>query len=78
MWLALLVFRSQWRWLYGLQLLPESIPEVIRHVAGAVALLPAAWLFGVLTTPAPPLVEPPGERLSQSPAEALPQPDRSE
>ncbi len=60
MWLALLLFRSQWRWWDSLQLLPESVPEVMRHVIGAVALLPAAWIFRVWAAP-PPIAALPNE-----------------
>lgn len=42
-WLGLLVFRANWSWLLGWQLLPDLIPEVMRHVLGAVLLAPLVW-----------------------------------
>lgn len=43
-WLALLALRAGWSDFLGLQALPSSIPEVARHVAGALLLVPLAWL----------------------------------
>ena len=42
-WLGLLVFRANWSWLLGWQLLPDQVPEVMRHVLGALLLAPLVW-----------------------------------
>ncbi len=43
-WLGLLVFRSLWSWLDRIYL-PQVVPTVMWHVAGALALAPVAWLI---------------------------------
>lgn len=42
-WLGLLVFRANWSWLLAWQLLPDQVPEVMRHVLGALLLAPLVW-----------------------------------
>ncbi len=42
-WLGLLVFRANWSWLLSWQLLPDQVPEVMRHVLGALLLAPLVW-----------------------------------
>jgi len=53
-WLGLLVLRAQWAWLGSCQWLPEAIPEVLRHVAGAILLAPVVWLLVQLSGSAQP------------------------
>ncbi len=48
-WLGLLVFRANWSWLLRLQILPEGLPEVMRHVLGALLLAPLVWLLCRMT-----------------------------
>ncbi len=47
-WLGLLLFRANWSRINSLQLWPELLPEVARHVFGALLLAPAAWYVGKL------------------------------
>lgn len=44
LWLGLLVFRANWGWFDRLDL-SVSLPPVMLHVAGALALAPVAWLI---------------------------------
>ncbi len=44
-WLGLLVFRANWNWLLIWQILPVQIPEIMRHVLGALLLAPLVWYF---------------------------------
>lgn len=44
-WLGLLLFRSNWDWLLGWQILPTQVPEIMRHVVGALLLAPLVWYF---------------------------------
>lgn len=46
-WLGLLVFRANWSWLLDWQLLPDQVPEVMRHVFGALSLAPLVWFLSV-------------------------------
>lgn len=48
-WLGLLLFRANWDWLLSLQILPDQVPEVIRHVVGALLLAPVVWYFAKRT-----------------------------
>ena len=52
-WLGLLIFRGYWTGWLSIQIIPDSIPEVIRHVAGAVLLAPLAMLFVSIAQPEP-------------------------
>ena len=44
-WLGLLLFRANWNWLLDWQILPDQVPEIMRHVAGALLLAPVVWYF---------------------------------
>lgn len=44
-WLGLLIFRAHWGWLLQLQILPATLPEVVRHVLAALLLAPLVWLL---------------------------------
>lgn len=49
MWLGVLLFRSWWKELDTLQVLPSSLPEVARYVLGAILLAPLALVFRICT-----------------------------
>jgi leader peptidase (prepilin peptidase) / N-methyltransferase len=51
LWLGLLLFRANWRWLSQVQLLPEAIPSVVQLTIAALLLAPAAMLFRRLARP---------------------------
>lgn len=44
-WLGLLLFRANWNWLLNWQILPDQVPEIMRHLAGALLLAPVVWYF---------------------------------
>ncbi len=77
-WLGLLVFRSAWSWVVQLQILPNSIPEVGRHVLGAILLAPIcvavrslAWSL-TIEGPNSPKAEPDPDSDSEQQSESNP------
>jgi leader peptidase (prepilin peptidase) / N-methyltransferase len=51
LWLGLIVFRASWHEIDTLQLLPVSWPVVVRHVVGAVLLVPVGAILNSLFAP---------------------------
>ncbi len=50
-WLGLLLYRSNWNAISNTQWLPDGVPEVARHVFGALLLAPLVWLFARMADP---------------------------